>query len=91
MLGADYNYRTNAPWLTRIVDKLPLIQTKEPSSININGEGADLIPGHAAAISNDNGTAYIDDFEGTSSGYDLKTPPIAWKLASTPRNSPGLA
>src|SRR5690606_3011201 len=31
---------------------------------------------------------YIDDFEGTSTGYDLRTPAISWKLASTPRHSP---
>ena len=89
MLGADYNYRTNAPWLTRLVDKLPLIQTKEPSSININGEGADLIPGHAAAIANDNGTAYIDDFEGSVSTIDLRSA-TAWFHSSIPGGQPSL-
>ena len=33
-------------WLTRLVDALPLLQTKEPSSINITGEFAQLLPGH---------------------------------------------
>ena len=83
MLGIDYNYRANAPWLTRLVDKIPLIQTKEPSSIQIAGEGADLIPGHSKAISNNNGTSYIDDFEGSVSTIDLRSPG-AWFHSSIP-------
>ena len=89
MLGADYTYRTNAPWLTRAVDKLPMIQTKEPSSIQFTGEGADLIPGHAAAIANDNGTSYIDDFEGSVSTIDLRTSTM-WFHSSIPGGQPSL-
>ncbi|MFB3130982.1 MAG: cell surface protein SprA, partial [Rhodothermales bacterium] len=33
-------------WLTRFIDALPLLQTKEPSTINITGEFAQLLPGH---------------------------------------------
>ncbi|HEX7413565.1 MAG TPA: cell surface protein SprA, partial [Bacteroidia bacterium] len=79
----------NAPWLTRLVDKLPLIQTKEPSSIQLSGEGADLIPGHAAAIANNNGTSYIDDFEGSVSTIDLRGAG-SWFHASIPREQPNL-
>ncbi|MHB8259024.1 MAG: T9SS outer membrane translocon Sov/SprA [Bacteroidia bacterium] len=89
MLGVDYNYRANAPWLTRLVDKLPIIQTKEPSSIQLSGEGADLIAGHSAAISNDNGTSYIDDFEGSVSTIDLRGAG-SWFHASIPREQPNL-
>jgi cell surface protein SprA len=89
MLGADYNYTAQAPWLTKIIDKIPLIQTKEPSSINIAGEGADLIAGHAKAIGNDNGTSYIDDFEGSVSSIDLRSP-TAWFHSSIPGGQPNL-
>ncbi|MFI5140870.1 MAG: cell surface protein SprA [Bacteroidia bacterium] len=89
MLGIDYNYRANAPWLTRLVDKIPLIQTKEPSSIQFSGEGADLIPGHSKAISNNGGTSYIDDFEGSVSTIDLRGA-TAWFHASIPQGQPGL-
>ena len=89
MLGIDYNYRANAPWLTRLVDKIPLIQTKEPSSIQISGEGADLIPGHSKAISNNGGTSYIDDFEGSVSTIDLRSAG-AWIHASVPEGQPNL-
>ncbi len=89
MLGVDYTYRTNAPWLTRVVDKLPLIQTKEPSSIQLTGEGADLIPGHAKAIANNNGTSYIDDFEGSVSTIDLRNAG-SWFHSSIPGGQPSL-
>jgi cell surface protein SprA len=89
MIGIDYNYRANAPWLTRLVDKIPLIQTKEPSSIQISGEGADLIPGHSGAISNNGGTSYIDDFEGSVSTIDLRGAG-AWMHASVPEGQPNL-
>ncbi len=89
MLGIDYNYTAAAPWLTRLIDKIPLIQTKEASSINIAGEGADLIVGHAKAISNNNGTSYIDDFEGSVSSIDLRSA-SAWFHASIPQGQPNL-
>jgi cell surface protein SprA len=90
IMGFDIKYDDNAPWLTKALDKLPVYATKEMSTISAYGEFAYLKPGHSKAINNSNkeGQVYIDDFEGTSNGYDLKTPSIGWKLASTPRNSP---
>ena len=89
IFGNDFTYKTNLPWLTTALSKL--YNTKEMSTLSAYGEWAYLKPGHSKAINDANkqGQIYIDDFEGTSSGYDLKTPPIAWKLASTPRNSIG--
>ncbi|MEO8760525.1 MAG: cell surface protein SprA, partial [Bacteroidia bacterium] len=89
MIGVDYNYTAAAPWLTKLVDKIPLIKTKEASSINFAGEGADLIAGHAKAISNNGGTSYIDDFEGSISSIDLRSA-TAWFHASIPQGQPNL-
>ncbi len=88
IFGNDIKYETNLPWLTKAISKL--YPTKEMSILSTYGEWAYLQPGHSKAINDPNHQpqVYIDDFEGTSSGYDLKTPPIAWHLASTPRNSP---
>ncbi len=89
IMGADIKYETNAPWLTKALDKLPIYATKEMSTISTYAEMAYLKPGHSKAINgaDKQGQVYVDDFEGTSSGYDLKTPSTSWKLASTPRNS----
>ncbi len=89
IVGLDLVYGDEAPWLTRFVDKIPGISTKEPSSINLSAEAAFLKPGHARAIEvnkNDGGVVYVDDFEGSASGFDLKTPINAWTLASVPQN-----
>ncbi|MBN8702783.1 MAG: cell surface protein SprA [Bacteroidetes bacterium] len=84
--GLDGNYRTEAPFITRFLDKLPLISTKEPSNINVAGEFAHLIPGHSKAIGKE-GNSYIDDFEGSQNTIDLRSQ-FAWSIASTPQNQP---
>jgi cell surface protein SprA len=84
--GLNTSFYTESDGITRVLDKLPLIQTKETSSINFEGEFAQLIPGHPDVIDKE-GNAYIDDFEGTSISYDIKNW-TAWKLASTPQGQP---
>jgi len=85
--GMDADYRTKVPVLTKMVDALPLISTKAPSSLTINGEFANLIPGHSRAVGKE-GTSYIDDFEGSRSTIDLKSI-SSWVLASTPLGAAG--
>ncbi len=85
MYGLDVNYRKEMPRLTKILDKLPFYQTTAPSNINAYGEVAFLKPGHAPQIGRgSNGLVYIDDFEGSRSGIDLRFPAISWALASVP-------
>ncbi len=86
--GFDVNYRTDAPFLTRWVDKLPLIETKVPSSITAQGEFAYLVPGHNKVIGK-NGNSYLDDFEGTQSAIDIRSPQ-GWSLASVPQGQNAL-
>ncbi|MFA5419172.1 MAG: cell surface protein SprA, partial [Bacteroidales bacterium] len=88
MWGLDLSYRTESRWLTKMVDKLPGISTKEISKISVDGEFAQFIPGHSKAIGN-TGTSYIDDFEGAKSTIDLKNI-INWTLASTPQGQPDM-
>jgi cell surface protein SprA len=84
--GMDANYRTESTLLTRIIDKIPLISTKEKSTITFQGEFAHLIPGNSRAIGRE-GVSYIDDFEGTQSLIDIRSA-FAWSLASTPQKQP---
>ena len=89
--GLDLAYGDEAPWLTRFVDKIPGLSTKEASSVNFTAEAAFLKPGHSKAIDiqrGEGGTVYVDDFEGSASGFDLKQPVAAWQLASTPQGMP---
>lgn len=91
MYGLDFSITKNAPWLTKIVDKIPLISTKEPSSISAQAEVAVLDPGHNKAINqglDEDGIVYIDDFEGSTANLPLTTPAVAWVMASTPDDFP---
>jgi len=86
--GFNTSYYADAPFLTRLVDRIPFIETKEASSIAIDAEFAHLIPGHAKAIKKE-GNAYIDDFEGSETSLDMKNV-AAWVLASTPQGQPDM-
>jgi len=83
VLGLDANFQKEAPFLTRLVDAIPFIETSKKSTIDLGGEVASLFPGHSKAISKD-GNAYVDDFEGSQSTIDIRTF-SQWFLASTPK------
>lgn len=88
MFGLDVNYRKEALRLTRILDRLPFYSTTATSTINAYAEGAYLKPGHAPQIGKgNNGLVYIDDFEASKSGIDLRFPIVSWTLASTPSHA----
>ncbi len=101
IIGLDAKGDFDLPWLTHFLDKIPLLQTKEPSHLSISGEFAQLRPGiaHTNAIKEaikDNrlsgdeteGLSYIDDFEG--SGIDLNfLRPSRWHIAAAPAAVPG--
>lgn len=85
MWGVDFNYSKESRFLTRMVDALPLIQTKEPSSVAFKGEIAELIPGTPSQIkTNGEANIFIDDFEGSETPYDFTRQPIKWCLGSPP-------
>lgn len=86
--GLNGSYQTESMFLTRMIDKIPFIETKEPSKISVEGEFAQLRPGHNKSIGS-SGTAYIDDFEGTQTSIDMKSL-SSWVLASTPQNNDAL-
>ena len=88
--GLDANYSSDSRWLTRMVDKIPFINTKEPSTLTFSGEYANLIPGHPRALNfagSSNGASYLDDFEASRSLIDIKSS-IAWQISGTPQLFP---
>jgi hypothetical protein len=88
IIGLDLAFRTNVPFLTKLIDLLPVISTNQMSTISFTGEFAHLIPGQPRAI-NKSGTSYIDDFEAAQSIIDLKSV-TSWHLASVPQGQPNL-
>lgn len=84
IFGLNANYSTEVPFLTRLVNKLPNIDTDVPSNISFRGEFAYLKPGASKTDQfNGEATTYIDDFEGSQSTIDMRSP-LSWSLASVP-------
>ena len=83
--GLDFNVNKKSRMLTKLVDAIPFLQTKEQSTVNFTGEFAQLLPGTSNVVDGE-GTAYIDDFENTATPYSLMSP-AGWKLASTPKTA----
>ena len=81
--GLNASWKTEFQWLTNAIDKIPWITATAPSTFSINAEFAHLIPGHTRDVGR-KGTAYIDDFETTTTNIDIHFPNY-WFLASTPR------
>ena len=88
--GVDAQYNSSSRFLTKLVDKLPFISTKESSSVTFAGEYANLIPGHPRALNiagSTNGASYLDDFEGSKSVININSA-ISWQIAGTPAMFP---
>ena len=83
MAGMNLMFNKEVPFLTRLADKIPLVNTEAPSNINFKAEGAYLIPGQNKGI---NDQSYIDDFEQSSTKISIKDPAM-WSLASKPEKN----
>ena len=84
IFGLNGNFSTEVPFLTRLANKLPNIDTDVPSNLSVRGEFAYLLPGSPKGSDfAGEATSYVDDFEGTQNGIDLLSPQ-AWFLSSRP-------
>ena len=79
--GANVAWKRESQWLTNMIDKLPLLDATQPSSINLTAEFAQLIAGEADGVQGN--ASYLDDFESTENGIDIRQPE-RWMIASTP-------
>lgn len=82
MLGFNLAYNGEFMWLTNLLNKIPTVNATAPSRLSLTAEFAQLLP-HAQKSGSNKGSSYIDDFESTQTGIDLRSP-YSWFLASTP-------
>ncbi|MDO1513485.1 cell surface protein SprA [Maribacter confluentis] len=84
IFGLNGNFSTEVPWLTRMVNKLPNIDTDVPSNVSIRAEMAMLKP-NSPKNANFEGetTTYLDDFEGAQALIDIRAS-LGWTISSTP-------
>ncbi|NND53097.1 MAG: cell surface protein SprA, partial [Flavobacteriaceae bacterium] len=84
IFGINGNFSTELPFLTRLANKLPNIDTDVASNVSVRGEFAYLLPGSPKGTNFlGEATSYVDDFEGTQNAIDLVSP-ISWFLSSRP-------
>lgn len=83
--GVNGSYKKESQFITNLVDKIPFLKATAPSTYSINGEFAQLIPGHPSVIGSQ-GISYLDDFESSKTSINIQYP-YAWFLASTPRGT----
>nr|WP_245759779.1 cell surface protein SprA [Robiginitalea myxolifaciens] len=84
IFGLNTNFSTEVPFLTRLANMLPNIDTDVPSNVSVRGEVAFLSPGapkNADFLGET--TSYLDDFEGAQALIDIRSS-LGWSLASTP-------
>ncbi|MFO7721181.1 MAG: cell surface protein SprA, partial [Gillisia sp.] len=82
--GLNASYSTDVPFLTRLVNKLPNIDTNVPSNISVRGEFAYLQPGTPQVSDfGQKATTYIDDFEASQTSISINNP-LGWELSSVP-------
>lgn len=85
IFGFNANYSTEVPFLTRMVNKLPNIDTDVPSNFSLRGEVAFLKPDASKADAFEGeSTVYVDDFEGSQTTIDMRSP-MSWNLSSVPK------
>lgn len=82
--GVGVDYRTKSRLLTKAVDFLPFISTKQESNVSVKAEFAQILPGAPRQLGR-NGSSYIDDFEGAEVPYDFTRSPMSWVLGSVPQ------
>jgi len=88
--GFDVNISDESRFLTKMVDAVPLLNTKEKSTVTFTGEYAQILPG-TSNIVDGKGTSYIDDFEQAATPFNIggSGSVLRWKLAATPETEDG--
>jgi len=87
--GVDGGTTLDLPFLTKALDAIPGLSTKEPSSIKVSGEYAEIHPNSntlSSTIPSDGGkgVAYIDDFEGARRTIPVGISYAGWTDSSPP-------
>jgi cell surface protein SprA len=87
IFGVDGSTSFELPLLTRVLDALPLLATREMSTVKISGEAAYMSPDpntKKSTIPSDGGQgiAYIDDFEGIRRTIPIGVSYTSWFLSS---------
>lgn len=81
--------------ITKAINALPIVETNAESKINIEGEFAQVLPNpnslNNSKTGDNDGVAYVDDFESSKRTITLGIRYRNWTMASAPKQLPNLA
>lgn len=89
ILGTDVSFSTKSRFITRLVDKLPFLETKEISSVTGYAEFAKIIPHNHKSQGGQRGISNVEDFENAELPNDYKMV-TNWVISSVPQKQPDL-
>lgn len=89
IFGADLAYSNKSRFITKLVDKLPFLETKEISNVTAYAEFAKLIPHNHKSQGGQRGISNLEDFENAELPTDFKMV-TNWTIASVPQKQPDL-
>ena len=84
IIGADVAYSSKSRFLTKIIDALPFLETKEISNITAYGEFAKIFPHNHKSQGGQRGVSNLEDFENAELTNDVKSVGN-WVVASVPQ------
>ncbi|MCC7298346.1 MAG: cell surface protein SprA, partial [Bacteroidia bacterium] len=87
IFGADLAYSNKSRMLTKLVDALPFLETKEVSNITSYAEFAKIYPHNHKSQGSQRGISNLDDFENAELPNDFKMV-TNWVPASVPQKQP---
>jgi len=86
--GLNGRFQQDIPFMTRALDRLPLIETEKPSAFSFEGEFAQILPNpnpiNNKATGDSRGVAFIDDFEGSKRTTSIPILRRFWRESSAP-------
>jgi len=89
IVGADVAYSSKSRFLTKIIDALPFLETKEQSNITAYGEFAKIFPHNHKSQGDQRGVSNLEDFENAEMTNDLKNV-SNWVVAAIPQKQEDL-
>lgn len=87
IFGADMAYSSKSRFITRLVDRLPFLETKEISNVTAYAEFAKIVPHNHKSQGKQRGVSNLDDFENAELPNDFKMV-SNWVLSSIPQKQP---
>lgn len=84
IFGADLAYSNKSRFITKMIDRLPFLETKEISNITAYAEFAKIIPHNHKSQGGQRGVSNLEDFENAELPNDFKMI-TNWTVASIPQ------